>query len=78
MQKLHIHRPFLKTLWQLWLVALFPLVIIVYCFITDIEFSRIDDGANYHKWLIFFIYLFCVAAWIMINRALAHSSFFRN
>ena len=78
MQSLRFQRSFLQTLWKLWLFALFPLVIWLYCFVTGVDFNLVDEGSNYHKWIIFVIYVACLVAWFVVNRTLNHRSFFRN
>ena len=51
---------------------------LAYSVIGDVPFAHIDSGANYHKWIIFFLYLSCLATWLYIDRTLSHSSFFRH
>lgn len=78
MKAITVHRPTLKIIWKLLVILCFPLTIWLYSVISDTAFSIIDSGANYHKWIIFFLYLSCLAVWFYIDRKLAHSSFFRS
>jgi len=78
MKAITVHRPTLKIMWKLLVFALFPLTLWLYSVIGDVPFTTIDSGVNYHKWIIFFIYLGCLAVWFYFDRALSHSSFFRS
>lgn len=78
MKAITVHRPTLKIIWRLLVFLFFPLIIWLYSVIADVPFSHIDSGVNFHKWLIFFLYLGCLAAWLYIDRALSRSSFFRS
>ncbi|QFI39627.1 hypothetical protein FR932_18320 [Moritella marina ATCC 15381] len=78
MKAITVHRPTLKIIWKLLVFLFFPLVIWLYSVIADVSFADIDSGANYHKWIIFFLYLSCLATWLYIDRTLSHSSFFRH
>lgn len=77
MKVISVHRPIIQLLWKLLFLLLFPVVIWLYCLVLDVPFAIIDDGANYHKWVIFFIYLGCLASWLSINRSLSHRTTFR-
>ncbi len=78
MKAILVHRPIVKLLWKLLFLLLFPFVIWLYCQVLGIPFAEIDNGTNYHKWVIFFIYLGCLASWLSINRSLSHHSTFRH
>ncbi|MFT5879710.1 MAG: hypothetical protein ACI86X_000824 [Moritella sp.] len=78
MRTIKLHLPTLKIIWKLLVVLLFPLVIWLYSIILDIPFREIDAGANYHKWIIFVIYLGCLASWLSIDRGLSRRYLFRN
>ena len=78
MRAITIHRPLLKVIWKLVMVLLFPCTIWLYSIIADIPFSSIDQGANHHKWIIFFVYLAVLIAWFYLDRNLSHRAFFRR
>lgn len=78
MKVITVHRPTLKIIWQLLVFLFFPLIIWLYSVIADVPFNIIDSGANFHKWIIFFLYLGCLGVWLYIDRTLSHSSFFRS
>ncbi|MDX2319181.1 MAG: hypothetical protein QNK26_01115 [Moritella sp.] len=78
MKAITVHRPTLKIIWKLLVILFFPLTIWLYSVISDTPFSTIDSGANYHKWIIFFLYLGCLAIWLYLDSALSNRSFFRS
>ncbi|MCF5851362.1 MULTISPECIES: hypothetical protein [Aeromonas] len=57
-------------LWRASLLYVFPLLMLAYCRIKDIEFAELDTGVNTHKWVVLAAYLIYVVLWILVNRYL--------
>ncbi len=59
--------PFLRVLWKLLVLAMFPVILIVYCKLWGFSFATVDQGTNYHKWVIFCLYTLVVLLWCWLN-----------